>query len=73
MNDFGLKEKDAIIAELILKGYTTTQISEELGYTLETVKTYKKQLYRKLDVHDKKELYSKLKGWSVLLYKYNFN
>ena len=38
---------------LIAKGLTNAQIAEELYLSIETVKTYVKRLYAKLDVHNR--------------------
>lgn len=54
-----LIESELSIAELILRGYKNDEIANETLYTLNTVKTHRKSLYSKLDIHTTKELFDK--------------
>ena len=42
--------------ELVVRGLDTPTIAQTLGVSDNTVRTHKKSLYRKLDVHSKQEL-----------------
>ena len=45
------------IAELILMGYTNTEMASALNLTVDTVKVYRNNLYSKLQIHSKRELF----------------
>jgi DNA-binding CsgD family transcriptional regulator len=45
------------IAGLIMLGYKNDDISKTTRYTLNTVKTYRKNLYSKLEIHETRELF----------------
>ncbi len=45
------------LAQLILSGYSESQIAKEMNITLNTQKSYRKSLYTKLDIHSKRELF----------------
>jgi len=48
-----LSDRESEVLALIAKGLTNAQIAEELYLSIETVKTYVKRLYAKLDVHNR--------------------
>jgi DNA-binding NarL/FixJ family response regulator len=48
-----LSDREAEVLALIARGLTNGQIAEELYLSIETVKTYVKRLYAKLDVHNR--------------------
>ena len=52
-----LSPQELRLAELILQGYTNSEIAEEMNLTIGTVKGYRKNLYSKLQIHSKKELF----------------
>ncbi|MDO4553129.1 MAG: helix-turn-helix transcriptional regulator [Bacillota bacterium] len=52
-----LSEQERILADLILRGYTESAIAKEMNITLNTQKSYRKNLYAKLDLHSKRELF----------------
>jgi len=52
-----LSPQELRLAELILQGYTNSEIAEEMSLTVGTVKGYRKNLYSKLQIHSKKELF----------------
>ena len=47
-----LSPREKVILRLISHGYTIQQISEQLFITCETVKSHRKNLYNKLQVHN---------------------
>ena len=53
-----LSGQELRIAQHILSGYTNPQIAYFLGITLNTVKSYRKNLYSKLQIHSMKELHN---------------
>ena len=52
-----LTEREIAICFLILKGYPSSSISEQLGITIGTVKNHRKNIYRKLDITSERELF----------------
>jgi DNA-binding NarL/FixJ family response regulator len=48
-----LSDRESEVLALIAKGLTNAQIADELYLSVETVKTYVKRLYAKLDVHNR--------------------
>jgi DNA-binding NarL/FixJ family response regulator len=48
-----LSDRESEVLALIARGLTNAQIAEELYLSIETVKTYVKRLYAKLDVHNR--------------------
>jgi DNA-binding NarL/FixJ family response regulator len=48
-----LSDRESEVLALIATGLTNAQIAEELYLSIETVKTYVKRLYAKLDVHNR--------------------
>ena len=48
-----LSERESEVLALIAKGLTNAEIADELYLSIETIKTYVKRLYAKLDVHNR--------------------
>lgn len=48
-----LSDRESEVLALIARGLTNGQIADELYLSIETVKTYVKRLYAKLDVHNR--------------------
>jgi two-component system, NarL family, response regulator LiaR len=48
-----LSDRESEVLALIAKGLTNAQIADELYLSIETIKTYVKRLYAKLDVHNR--------------------
>ncbi len=53
---FGLSQREEEVLRLTVAGYSPTRIAEELSISPETVRTHKKRIYAKLDVHRNDEL-----------------
>lgn len=53
-----LSEQERILAGMILRGYTESAIAREMNITLNTQKSYRKNLYAKLDIHSKRDLFA---------------
>lgn len=53
---YGLTERESEVMALLARGYTQKRIAEELGLSINSVQTYAKTLYRKLDIHSRQEL-----------------
>lgn len=53
----GLSEQERALANLILDGYTETSAAKRMNITLNTQKGYRKNLYAKLEIHSKRELF----------------
>jgi DNA-binding NarL/FixJ family response regulator len=54
-----LMDGELEVARLIMLGYKNSDISATTRYTLNTVKSYRKELYSKLGIHEMKELFVK--------------
>jgi len=52
-----LLEGELDVAGLIMLGYKNNDIAKETRYTLNTVKSYRKNLYSKLQIHETRELF----------------
>ena len=52
-----LSEKERQLAALILQGHAESSIASTMGITLNTQKSYRKNLYNKLEIHSKRELF----------------
>ena len=52
-----LSRQELRIAELIIHGYTNSEMAKLLYITENTVKSYRKTLYSKLHIHSKRELF----------------
>ena len=48
-----LSDRESEVLALIARGLTNAEIADELYLSVETVKTYVKRLYAKLDVHNR--------------------
>ena len=57
-----LSQQERILARLILDGHTETSAAKAMNISLNTQKSYRKNLYAKLDVHSKRELFALLQG-----------
>ena len=53
---YELTQRETEILPLVVRGLDTPTIAQALGVSDNTVRTHKKSLYRKLDVHSKQEL-----------------
>ncbi len=53
---FSPREQDVI--SLILAGYTEGQMADTLYLAVGTVKTYKRNIFKKLGIHSRRELFS---------------
>jgi DNA-binding CsgD family transcriptional regulator len=53
-----LSGQELRLAELIMQGYTNSEMAEVLNITENTVKGYRKTLYSKLQIHSRKELFA---------------
>ncbi|MDO4502383.1 MAG: helix-turn-helix transcriptional regulator [Coriobacteriia bacterium] len=60
---YGLSAREADVMELMVRGMTVKQISQELLVSENTVRTHSKRLYTKLDVHKKTELRDLVEGF----------
>lgn len=61
---FGIEKlsvQEENLAKLILQGYSESQIAKEMNITLNTQKSYRKNLYTKLNIHSKRELFNLLR------------
>ncbi len=56
----GLTDRELEVAKLLAKGKSKISIAEELFITENTVRTYAKRIYLKLDIHSKQEFLKKL-------------
>ena len=54
-----LLEGELAVAELIMLGYKNNDIAATTKYTLNTVKSYRKDLYSKLQIHESRELFAR--------------
>ncbi|GHU60162.1 hypothetical protein FACS1894171_0470 [Clostridia bacterium] len=52
-----LSEGELDVAGYIMRGYQNEEIASESRYPVETVKTYRKRLYSKLQIHKPRELF----------------
>lgn len=52
-----LSEQERTLAKLILEGHTETSAARAMNITLNTQKGYRKNLYAKLNIHSKRELF----------------
>jgi len=53
-----LSTRELQVAELTLKGFSYTEIGEELELSPNTIKAYRKSLYSKLDINSKRQLFA---------------
>ncbi|MDR2869939.1 MAG: helix-turn-helix transcriptional regulator, partial [Deferribacteraceae bacterium] len=52
-----LARSEIRIAELIMQGYTNPEMASIMNTTVNTVKSYRKSLYSKLQIHSRQELF----------------
>lgn len=52
-----LSEQERNLVELILDGYSGSSIATQMNITMNTQKSYRKNIYIKLDIHSKRELF----------------
>jgi LuxR family maltose regulon positive regulatory protein len=57
-----LSTRELQVADFITQGYTYTQIADELCLSPNTVKTYRMNLYQKLKINTRRELFAKFKN-----------
>jgi DNA-binding NarL/FixJ family response regulator len=58
-NVYNFTEKEKIILSLLCKGNSYKMIADETGYAFETIRSYIKKIYEKLQVHSATEAVSK--------------
>lgn len=56
----GLTSREQVIFKMISEGYTSAQIAEKLSISFHTVRTHRKQIYKKMDCKNVLELAQKL-------------
>jgi DNA-binding CsgD family transcriptional regulator len=54
-----LSEGELDVAGLVMMGFQSDEIAKELTYSVETVKTYRKRIYSKLQIHTPRELFAR--------------
>ena len=52
-----LTPQEKVLVDLILKGYTGVSIAKIMNISVETQKSYRKNIYSKLAIHSKEELF----------------
>lgn len=57
-----LSEQERVLARLIFEGHTETSAAKRMNISLNTEKGYRKNLYSKLGVHSKRELFELVNG-----------
>lgn len=67
IKQYDLTDRERDIAELIAKGFNTSQISKELFISPNTVKNHVSNLFRKLEVSNRIELINKLASSGTVL------
>jgi two-component system response regulator NreC len=55
-SDNPLTPREQEVLTLIAKGYSNSEIAEQLTLTINTIKTHRSRIYEKLDLHDRAEL-----------------
>ena len=55
-NSYGLTERELELVDYVLKGYSRKEMAEVSGLRENTIASYMKKLYRKLDIHNRREL-----------------
>ncbi|HLP36727.1 response regulator transcription factor [Lacibacter sp.] len=58
-NIYNFNEKEKVILALLCKGNSYKMIADETGYAFETIRSYIKKIYEKLQVHSATEAVSK--------------
>jgi DNA-binding CsgD family transcriptional regulator len=59
MEGLGLSPREREIAAMLLKGWSAKQISEELGITINTANFHIKNMYKKLGINSRSELFAR--------------
>lgn len=67
LGDTNLPPRLARIARLVVSGCTDKQIATRTGLSFSTVRTYVRQIYRRVGVHNRVELVHRTNAGSVLL------
>jgi DNA-binding CsgD family transcriptional regulator len=57
---FGLTNAEQMIVRRLMQGWSATDVADDLGAALLTVRTHIKRAYAKLGVHSKEQLFAKL-------------
>ncbi|HEY3811700.1 MAG TPA: helix-turn-helix transcriptional regulator [Caulobacteraceae bacterium] len=57
---FGLTNAEQLIVRRLMQGWSATDVADDLGAALLTVRTHIKRAYAKLGVHSKEQLFAKL-------------
>lgn len=52
-----LSEQEQILVSLVLDGHTESSVAKMMNITLNTEKSYRKNVYSKLNIHSKRELF----------------
>lgn len=55
-SQYDLTQRECDVMRLLSKGYTQKRIAQDLGLSINSVQTYAKSLYRKMDVHSRQDL-----------------
>jgi DNA-binding NarL/FixJ family response regulator len=58
----GLSPREEQVLDCLAKGYVYKQISDELGISIDTIRTYIRRIYDKLHVHSRTEAVAKYLG-----------
>ena len=59
---FGLSDRETQVLELLVEGNTRKKIADMLVLSVNSIQTYVKSLYRKMDVHSRQELIDYVRG-----------
>lgn len=59
---WGLSAREAQVLHLMADDYSNTAIADALVISIETVRTHKKRIYAKVDVHKHEELMGRIRG-----------
>lgn len=62
LNDFGLSPQQREIAALLARGATNQQMATSLGVSVNTIAYHIKQLFQRLDAHDRQQMIGKVLG-----------
>jgi DNA-binding NarL/FixJ family response regulator len=57
--DYQLSAREREVLELLARGYLTKQISDRLGIRFDTVRTYIRRIYEKMQVHSRSQAVAK--------------
>lgn len=53
----GLSEQEGVLVSLVLEGHTESSVAKMMNISINTQKSYRKNVYAKLDIHSKRELF----------------